>query len=559
MNQAIKNIRKYFVAHKAIGSIIVLVILFSAYQIYKHYTAPSTAPRYVLATVSKGTIITSVTGTGQVSASNQIELKAKASGDIVAINAKTGDEIKAGSTLLQIDSASAALDLESAKIAYTDLITVDPLDILKAKNAFDNANNSLTTSYNNARTAITAASSDMSNVKDGLDSLLNARTGYLRPTNYLLDDTEKTYRIKANQSFYTAQNVFNTFQKSIVGIGAETNFSTVEEKVNEAYNTANTMAQAAKDAKDAVSYLSRDAETTDTEASGANTSVNNLTSTINATVTNLLSAKNSIANDKRSLAEAEINYDEVKAGPKETAIKSSQLNLAQKQQTYDDHFVTAPFDGVLGRLDVNTNDSISSGTTIGVFLSKTEVADISLNEVDIARVKAAQKVTLTFDAIDGLTISGQVVEVDLVGTVTQGVVNYNVKVAFDTEDSRVKAGMSVNAAIITDVTQDVLAIPNGAVKTQGNTHYVEMFPTPITSSGAESAQGVTSATLPVQQVVEIGTSNDTQTEITSGLKEGDQIVVRTIVPTTTTTAQAPSIFGGNTRAVTTGGARGAGR
>ncbi len=554
MNKTAKKVKTYFLAHKAIGSIVVLVLLFGVYEIYKKYTAPSTAPRYVLATVTKGTITTSVSGTGQVSASNQIELKAKASGDIIAINAKTGDEIRAGSTIAQVDSSDAALDLEGARIAYTDLITVDPLDITKAKNSLDDAESTLTTDYNNARTAITASSFDMGTVKDGLDSLINLRDGYLRSTNYNLSTAEKTYRDKAEKSFYIAEKSFNAFQSDIVGISKETDPLILQAKVENAYNTATTMAQAAKDAKDAVTYISRDTELNDTDANSAISSVNNLTSTINKTTADLLSIRESVANDKGKIQEAQLNYDDVKNGPKDTAIKSSQLTLQQKEKAYSDHFITAPFDGVLGRLDVNKNDSVSSGSIVGVFLSKTKIADISLNEVDVAQIKDGQKVMLTFDAIDGLTISGQVTEVDLVGTVTQGVVNYNVKVAFDTEDDRVKAGMSVNAAIITNITQDVLAIPNGALKTTGNTHYVEMFATPITTAGAESNQGVTSSVLPIQQTVEIGISNDTQTEITSGLKEGDQIVVRTIIPTTTTaTTQAPSLFGGNTRTVTGGG------
>ncbi|MDP1709743.1 MAG: hypothetical protein Q8L21_02560, partial [Candidatus Komeilibacteria bacterium] len=57
--------------------------------------------------------------------------------------------------------------------------------------------------------------------------------------------------------------------------------------------------------------------------------------------------------------------------------------------------------------------------------------------------------------------------------------------------------------------------------------------------------------LPVNQTVEVGLSNDTQTEILSGLKEGDQIVTRTITATAAQTTPAPSLFGGGNR--TTGG------
>ncbi|MDD5068619.1 MAG: HlyD family efflux transporter periplasmic adaptor subunit [Candidatus Pacebacteria bacterium] len=547
-----KKIKLWFLAHKIIGLIVVLAIVFGAYQIYKHYTAPSTEPRYILATVEKGTITSSVTGTGQVSASNQIELKAKVSGEVVALNAKTGDEIKAGSTILQIDSFDAGIELENAKIAYKDLITVEPLDIIKAQNTLNNAESSLTTAYNNALGTLTASSFDMSKVHDDLNSLLSGN-GYLRQTNYGLDGTERTYRTKAYESFVTAETAFYAFQKDIVGISAKTNPEIIEAKVINGYQTANIVAKAAKDAKDAVSYTSRYAEASDTDASEANAAVSSLTATINSAVANLLSAKESIASGKRNLEETRLNLADVKNGPKETDVKSSELNVRQKEKAYYDHFITAPFNGIVGRLDVEKNDSISSGSVVGIFLSKTKIADISLNEVDIAHIKVGQKVTLTFDAVEGLSISGEVVEMDLVGTVTQGVVNYNVKVAFNTEDDRVKAGMSANAVIVTSTIGNVLAIPNSAVKIRGEKHYVEILPD--ASGDTSSKSGVTSSALPIQQEIEIGTAGDTKTEITSGLKEGDKIIVRTIAASASpTTSQAPSIFGGGTRTTTGGGA-----
>ena len=97
-----------------------------------------------------------------------------------------------------------------------------------------------------------------------------------------------------------------------------------------------------------------------------------------------------------------------------------------------------------------------------------------MNEVDVAKIKVGQKTTLTFDAIDGLSIAGEVIDIDAVGTVTQGVVNYNVKIGFDTQDERIKPGMSVSATIIIEVKQDVLLIPNSAIKSAGEAYYVEM-------------------------------------------------------------------------------------
>ena len=119
-------------------------------------------------------------------------------------------------------------------------------------------------------------------------------------------------------------------------------------------------------------------------------------------------------------------------------------------------------------MPVEVGEDASSGITMGTIITAQELATIVLNEVDVAKVKLGEKATLTFDAIPDLTIAGQVSEIDSVGTVSQGVVNYNVKISFATQDDRVKSGMSVDATIITDIAQNVVVVPNGAIKTANN-------------------------------------------------------------------------------------------
>ena len=164
---------------------------------------------------------------------------------------------------------------------------------------------------------------------------------------------------------------------------------------------------------------------------------------------------------------------------------------------------------------------------------------MTLNEVDVAKINVGQKATLSFDAISDLSIAGTVSEIDAVGTVSQGVVTYAVKISFDTQDDRVKNGMSVSASIITNIKQDVLSVPNGAIKTKNGTSYVEIFDTPLQTPIA-GAVGSPSVVAPKQQIVTTGLASDSITEIVSGLKEGDQVVSRTITGTTSTTSAKKS-------------------
>jgi len=135
-----------------------------------------------------------------------------------------------------------------------------------------------------------------------------------------------------------------------------------------------------------------------------------------------------------------------------------------------------------------------------------------LNDIDAAPVQTGQKTTLTFDAVEGLSITGEVVEVDTLGTVNQGVASYDVKIAFDVQDERVKPGMSVSVNIITESKAGVLLVPLTAVKTMGKNSYVE-----ILVDGQAQRKTVT-----------VGSSSDTMIEIVEGLEEGEEIIIQTV-------------------------------
>lgn len=174
--------------------------------------------------------------------------------------------------------------------------------------------------------------------------------------------------------------------------------------------------------------------------------------------------------------------------------------------------IFAPFDGVLATFTAEKGDSVSANSSIGSLITKNQIATISLNEVDIAKVAVGQKATMTFDAIDDLTITGKVVEVDTVGATNSGVVSYGVTVAFDVQDTRVKPGMTVTVNIILSSKADVLLVNTSAIKTASGESYVMVM-----ASGT-----------PEKRTVTTGDISDTQTEITSGLSEGETIVTQTI-------------------------------
>ena len=212
---------------------------------------------------------------------------------------------------------------------------------------------------------------------------------------------------------------------------------------------------------------------------------------------------------------------------RKSSLANARESLAEAQEALGDYIVVAPFDGVLATLPVKRADKVSASTVIATLLTKAKIAEITLNEVDVSKIAVDQKVTLTFDAVPDITIAGTVAYVDMVGTTNQGVVSYTVKIAFLTDDDRIKQGMSVSAAITTEAKPDVLLISSGAVKSNEQNSTVQVLEN-VDAAAALDSQGVTSDAGPKTIQVQVGSSNDQMIEITSGLKEGDYVVTRTV-------------------------------
>ncbi|MES2225374.1 MAG: efflux RND transporter periplasmic adaptor subunit [Patescibacteria group bacterium] len=546
--------KAWALAHKKTSIFALLVVLIGGYSLVHAMSATSAQTRYVLSAVGKGTVISSVSGTGQVATTNTVTLTSKASGELVSVNVIPGQSVKAGQLIAQVDATNAAYDLESARIAYDKLVTVDSTSLSDAQSGVTQAQEDIDKGYADARTTLTSTPTDMQDVLDGIDALFG-KNGYLTGQNYDRGGAPAdTYRDKAQKSFYAAQTSLKAFQAQERSITQGSSEATIESAVSSGYQTSLLVAQAAKDTKDAVVYIRNHDESGTPKAESAYTSATSLSASADVVVSDFNNVKTTLVDNVRALAKAQQSLEDVKDGPDTSDIRSQTLSIREKQQTLADYSVRAPFDGVIASVSAHKGDAAGGSTEIATLITKEKIAQISLNEIDATKVAVGQKATLTFDAIDSLTISGTVAEMDLVGTVTQGVVSYTVKIGLDTDDDRVKPGMTVSADIVTDIAQDVIEVPTSAIKSQGDASYVETIPGAATTT----AQGIISTTAPEMIPVTIGLSGDDSTEILSGLSEGDVVITRTIAPTTSkTTATAPSLLGGG--ATRTTGATGAAR
>ena len=543
------RIKAWFVSHKVLGLVGIVVLAGLAYYVFGSKSSVPT--RYVESKVSKGTIISAVTGSGQVSASNQIDIKPKVSGNITYLPVKAGQYVSAGSVIAQIDSTDAlrAVRDAQANVASAEL----SLEKLKLQDSSDNMNASLSKSYDDGFNAVSNTFLDLPGIMDGLSNMffkLNAITNKYNVNWYAeqfpADDpdafTVLTYKSDFVNAYNTALASYNSTSDEYKSISRTSDSSSIYDLITNTYDTTKLIATAIKDANNYLDFVSSSLQKRNANVPAVLT--NNKT-----TLTSDTSQTNTHLSDLLSIKSTIHGYQD--AFPSNTLdLKSAELSVTQKQNALqdaktnlDDYSIRAPFAGILAKVGINMADSVSSGTVVATIITKKQLANISLNEVDVSKIKIGEKATLTFDAIPSLSIVGEVESIDSIGTVTQGVVTYNVQIGFASQDASVKPGMSVSASIITDVHQDVLVVPNSAVKSSKSGAYVEMFDTPLPPPVA-GVTGSPSSVLPRQQAVTTGISNDTMTEIVSGLTEGDLVVSRTITTTTTSSAStAPSLLG----------------
>lgn len=544
----IKRLFDFFRRHKILSALFVAIM---AYIGYRYFTAAKAETRYVLASVKKGTVISSVSGTGQVAAENQLDVKPIGSGMVVSVKVKSGDPVKSGQLLAVLDLRSASVSLAQARASVASAeanerkvlagasgpdIDVGKAAVESAQVSLDNANrslaqvktqqdllvkNALITLYNTGL----AATPGPSNISSTPPTITGSYDGHIA-AQYAIQVYQTTGGMRYMLSgFETAEGAVVT--ASPVALGTHGLFIQFP----------------------STTIYDRETWTVDipnTRASGYTSANNAYQAALQTREQAVTSAESSVRSAQAALdqAQASLAAKQAAARPEDIAIAHAQVDSAKAQlaaaaNTYQNNLVRAPFDGVVGEVVAHVGDQASGATMIATLITKDTLAVVPFNEVDAAKLKLDQRATLTFDAIPDLTLTGNVQEIQTVGVATQGVVNYTVKISLDLEDSRVRPGMSVRASVVTDTRADVLTVPVGAIKSQGEQKYVEVLdPKSVqtVSSGTGTGEQVVSAKAPERVLVETGLSDDAATEITQGLAEGDQVIARTISPTAVSTA-----------------------
>jgi RND family efflux transporter MFP subunit len=198
----------------------------------------------------------------------------------------------------------------------------------------------------------------------------------------------------------------------------------------------------------------------------------------------------------------------------EEALRVAEEAVTEVQKQLDEAVITAPFDGVVAVLTVKEGDIVPPPTMAAqaiihlIDLSSLELS-AEVDEIDIPDVEPGQKAIIEVDALPDDLLDGGVVSISELPDIQTGLVVYPVKIKFDVPaSSAVRAGMSATADIIIQEKNDVLLVPSRVVRQdeQGNTVVNVVI-------GKEIEE----------RAVVTGISDGLQTEIISGLNEGETV------------------------------------
>jgi RND family efflux transporter MFP subunit len=194
-------------------------------------------------------------------------------------------------------------------------------------------------------------------------------------------------------------------------------------------------------------------------------------------------------------------------------LKIAKLNLESAELNLEKAVIVAPLDGVVADITITEGKEISTATLATPAISLVDTSEIEMrgfiDEIDVAMVKVGQAANITLDALPDEEVMGEVAFISLVGTTLVGVVSYDTTITLENPVGGLKDGMSATAGVIIERGDDVLSIPNRAIR--GTTENPMVV---VLVDGQQEEREIT-----------LGLSDGINTEVLSGLEEGEEVVL----------------------------------
>jgi len=229
-----------------------------------------------------------------------------------------------------------------------------------------------------------------------------------------------------------------------------------------------------------------------------------------------------MALNKQNVAKAQLQVLKAKIGQATAQVAQDRANLMQLEEQLSYTTIMSPIDGIILSRDVEVGDAVSSilvlGSSATLIMTEGDTSEVyvkgKVDESDIGKVYMAQPARIKVESFKDKTFNGKVTKISPMGVEKDNVTTFEVRVSINNPGGELKAAMTANAEIILEEHKNVLQIPEGSILYDKDKKASVEIPD---EKGKEGKRKV---------AVNIGISNGAKTELLSGLKEGDQVVLQ---------------------------------
>ncbi|MEM7332126.1 MAG: efflux RND transporter periplasmic adaptor subunit [Chloroflexota bacterium] len=517
-----------------IGGGLLVVVLVGFGFLRNNNAAEAQAPQTGdIVTVTRGELSASATASGEVVAQSEANLSFQASGTVNNIFVRVGDTVQAGDAIFKLDTAELernvadaeqALLIQEANVA-TLTASASEADVRAAEANVLSAQLSLNdlldgpneTDIATAEANLRAAEADLSAAYARLNSVVEAAD----PDEVRAAEIELSL---AQQEATSAAEQHSTILVTESEFISEDQLADLEESARAAAVQANADLAAAQETLERL--LNGDPNSIAAAQASVNVSIANRDSAqaqydmtmLGASDAQIAAAELSLAQAEATLANLLDGASDVQIARAQIQVEQARLNLAQTQINLDNATLLAPFEGVVTAVNVSVGE-VASGTLAELVDIQSLEVVLEVDEVDIGEISIGQEAFVTLETWPDDSIPATVSSIAPKNAASQGnsLVTYEVYLTLDQSDLPILIGMTANANLTTATRSDVLLVQSQA----------------ITADRQAGKFFVTVVNGEAQEVVEvtIGLRDGALTEITSGLSEGDQLLIQNSAPT----------------------------
>jgi HlyD family secretion protein len=229
-----------------------------------------------------------------------------------------------------------------------------------------------------------------------------------------------------------------------------------------------------------------------------------------------------MALNKQNVSKAQVAVLNARIAQAKAQLARDRANLKQLEEQLSYTDIESPIDGIVLSRDVEIGDAVSSilvlgsGATLVMTLGDTSEVYVKgkVDESDIGKVYLGQPARIKVESFKDKTFNGKVTKISPMGVEKDNVTTFEVRVSINNPGGELKAEMTANAEIILEEHKNVLQIPEGSLVYDKEKKASVEIPDPSAKDGKKKL------------AVNIGISNGAKTEVLSGLKEGDQVVLQ---------------------------------